>query len=283
MSGPILDWTETMEASPSSSAGTESVGFVRMRMTVAYDGSNFYGFARNEGVPTVGGALADALTRVLGHPVNLVCAGRTDRGVHARAQVVSFDADIERADPVRLVRAVNRMCAPDIAVSRARVESPSFDARRSCTGRVYRYRVLNSPVGNPLVAGLCWHVERPLDLAAMRTAADRLLGAHDFSSFCRRNPSHPDQSMVRTVRRAVWWLEGDIAVFEIEAGAFCHQMVRSLVALLVSVGLGRKKAADVGAVIAARDRNAAPSPAPPHGLVLWAALYEQPIEIPQFR
>ena len=86
--------------------------------------------------------------------------------------------------------------------------------------------------------------------------------------------------MVRTVRRAVWWLEGDIAVFEIEASAFCHQMVRSLVALLVSVGLGRHKPSDVGAMIAARDRAQAPSPAPPHGLVLWAALYDRNVEAP---
>ena len=246
-----------------------------MRMTVAYDGSEFYGFARNEGVPTVAGSLGDALASVLGHPVDIVCAGRTDRGVHARAQVVSFDADMERADPVRLVRAINRMCGPRISASRAGIESPDFDARRSCTGRVYRYRVLNSPVPNPLAAGLCWHVERSLDLRAMRTAADRLLGDHDFSSFCRRNPSKVDQSMVRTVRRAVWWLEGDVAVFEIEARSFCHQMVRSVVALLVSVGLGRHKPSDVGTVIAARDRSATPSPAPPHGLVLWAALYDR--------
>lgn len=243
-------------------------------MTVAYDGSQYHGFARNEGVPTVASALGEALGRVLGHPVDLVCAGRTDRGVHARAQVVSFDADMERADPVRLVRSVNRMCGPSIAVSRATVAEPDFDARHSCTGRVYRYRVLNSPIGDPLTASLCWHVERRLDLRAMRTAADRLLGDHDFSSFCRRNPSNPDQSMVRTVRRAVWWLEGDVAVFEIEASSFCHQMVRSLVALLVSVGLGRHKPSDVGTIIAARDRSATPSPAPPGGLVLWTAFYD---------
>ena len=257
------------------------MGVVRMRMTVAYDGSNYHGFARNEGVPTVAAAIADALAGVLGHPVDIVCAGRTDRGVHARAQVISFDADEERADPVRLARAVNRMCGPRISVSRASVAPPDFDARRSCTGRVYRYRLLNSVVGNPLAAGLCWHVEDRLDLGAMRTAADRLLGDHDFSSFCRRNPSHPDQSMVRTVRRAVWWLEGDMVVFEIEARSFCHQMVRSLVALLVSVGLGRHKPSDVGTIIAARDRSATPSPAPPHGLVLWAALYDRTAPAPK--
>ena len=252
-------------------------GLVRMRMTVAYDGSEFHGFALNRGVPTVAGALSGALASVLGHDVELVCAGRTDRGVHARGQVVSFDAAAERADPVRLVRSLNRMCGPRIAVADARAVSGAFDARRSCTGRVYRYRVLDSPVADPLAARFCWHVERPLDLSAMRGAADRLRGEHDFSSFCRRNRSQPDQSMVRTVRRAVWWREGAAAVFEIEARSFCHQMVRSLVALLVAVGAGRRSPDDVDAAIAARDRAAAPSPAPPQGLVLWSALYDHAV------
>ena len=248
---------------------------VRLRMTVAYDGTDFYGFARNEGVPTVAGVLGDAMESVLGHRVKLVCAGRTDRGVHARGQVVSFDASAERADPARLTRALNRMCGPRIAVSDARVVSGAFDARRSCTGRVYRYRVLNSLVADPLAARFSWHVVHPLELTAMRAAADCLLGDHDFGSFCRRNPSLPDQSMVRTVRRAVWWREGEVAVFEIEARSFCHQMVRSLVALLVAVGAGRRRAEDMPSVIAARDRADTPGPAPPQGLVLWSALYDR--------
>ena len=243
-------------------------------MTIAYDGSGFYGFAPNEGVPTVAGTLSDAIERILDHRVDLVCAGRTDRGVHARAQVVSFDADAARVDPPRLQRSLNRMCAPSIAVSQIGVESPDFDARHSCTGRVYRYRVHNKPVGDPLRAGLCWHVQPRLDLAAMRAGAEHLTGEHDFSSFCRRNPSRPDQSLVRTVRRAVWWLQDDLINFEIEARAFCHQMVRSVVALLVSVGLGRHRPDDVAPIIEARDRSVVPSPAPPHGLVLWAALYD---------
>ena len=243
-------------------------------MTVAYDGSNFHGFARNDPVPTVAGVLSDALEQILGHGVDLACAGRTDRGVHARAQVVSFDADAQRIDPVRLVRSLNRMCGPAMAASGAAIAAADFDARHSCTGRVYRYRVLNSPAPDPLAARLCWHVERRLDLEAMRDGADRLVGDHDFSSFCRRNRSKLNQSMVRTVRRAVWWREGDMAVFEIEARSFCHQMVRSLVALLVSVGKGGHKPSDMDAIIAARDRHATPSPAPPQGLVLWAALYD---------
>ncbi len=258
--------------------------FVRMRMTVAYDGSDFYGFARNRGVPTVQGALTEALERVLGHSVEVVCAGRTDRGVHARGQVVSFDVDSERCDPLGLVRSLNRMCRPSISVSNARVVSPDFDARRSCLGRVYRYRVLAAPVADPLLRRTCWHLRSELgselDLGAMREAASLLVGEHDFSSFCRRNPSQPERSMVRTVRRAVWWTEADLAVLEIEARSFCHQMVRSLVALLVAVGRGRRKVTDVPGVIAARHRSACPSPAPPQGLILWAALYAPTIKAP---
>ncbi|MCY4069494.1 MAG: tRNA pseudouridine(38-40) synthase TruA [Acidimicrobiaceae bacterium] len=243
-------------------------------MTLAYDGSQFHGFAQNEGVATVAGVLSEALSRVLGAEVDIVCAGRTDRGVHARAQVVSFDAPARRVDPPRLMRAVNRMCAPHIAVSQVSVVADDFNARHCCSGRVYRYRILNSATPDPLAAAQSWHVEHGLDLRAMRAAADLLVGDHDFSSFCRRNPSKPDQSMIRTVRRAVWWTEGDFAVFEIEARSFCHQMVRSLVALLVSVGSGRHEPKAVVELIAARDRGAVPSPAPPQGLVLWSALYD---------
>ena len=264
-------------------------------MTVAYDGSGFHGFARNEGVPTVAGSLEGALSTVLGHRVALTCAGRTDRGVHALGQVVSFDADAEAADMARLVRSVNRMCGPAIAVSHATVVDDGFDARFSCVGRVYRYRLLNAPVNNPLTAGVCWHVERELDIRSMRTASDRLLGTHDFSSFCRR--SQPERPLVRTVRRAEWqrqpadgpaawgsaaWGQaaggqaagGCLLTFEVEGRSFCHQMVRSLVGLLTAVGQGRIKAAEVGEIIAACDRNAAPSPAPAHGLVFWRALYD---------
>lgn len=248
-------------------------GRVRMAMTVAYNGAPFCGFARNQGVPTVAGALSDGLGRVLGHEVDLACAGRTDRGVHAAGQVVSFDAASERADPARLVRSVNRICGPDVAARNALVVADDFDARLSCLSRVYRYRILNSPVPDPLRAAMSWHLEHPLDLRAMRAASDRLLGARDFSSFCRRNRSRPDESLVRTVHRAEWQRQDDLLVFEIEARSFCHQMVRSLVGTLAAVGSGRLQAAAVDAILEARNRNAAPSPAPPQGLILQKARY----------
>ncbi len=258
---------------------------MRIRMSVAYNGVSFHGFARNEGVATVAGALGDALARVLGagdgNEVALTCAGRTDRGVHAAGQVVSFDAPLGRInadDPAaglaRLQRSLNRICGPDIAVRDVAVAPDDFDARFSCTGRIYRYRVLDSPVGDPLAAGFSWHTGAPLSIQAMRLGADRLLGTHDFASFCRR--ADPEQSLVRTVRRAEWWREGPFAVFEIEARSFCHQMVRSVVALLVAVGSGRRQAVSVGTALAARNRSSVPSPAPPHGLILWKALYNTP-------
>lgn len=244
-----------------------------MRMTIAYDGSDFYGFAYNEGVPTVSGSLEEALSKVLGCGITLSCAGRTDRGVHARRQLVSFDAPKDRVDVARLAKSINRMCGPRIMVSDVAVVDDTFHARFSCVERVYRYRILNAAVADPLSVPFSWHVEHPLNMNAIRVASDRLLGTHDFSSFCRRK--RPDQSLVRTVRKAMWRQEDDFFIFEIAARAFCHQMVRSIVALLVAVGLGRVKASDVGEIIAARDRSLVPSPAPAQGLILWDALYER--------
>lgn len=248
-------------------------GMKRIRMTIAYDGAPFHGFARNRGVATISGTLEAALSEILCHPIDLACAGRTDRGVHARGQVVSFDADETRADPARLARALNKMCGPAIAARDAALVGDDFDARLSCIGRAYRYRILNSEVPDPLLAPITWHVEQPLDLATMRNASDQLIGTHDFSSFCRRNQSRPHESFVRRINVARWRREGDSLRFDIEANAFCHQMVRSLVGTLVDMGRGRRRAADMGPILDALDRAAAASPAPPHGLVLWAARY----------
>lgn len=249
---------------------------VRVRMTVAYDGSRFHGFAPNQGVATVAGTLAAALTKVLRAPVELTCAGRTDRGVHAWGQVVTFDAPADRFDPRQLQRSVNRICGPEI-VARAAARAPDgFDARRSATARTYRYTVLNRPVPDPFLARTSWHVDQPLDLDLLRLGCDPLLGEHDFSAFCRRPRSGDahEVSLVRHVRRAAWVDLGDgVLRFEITANAFCHQMVRSLVGTLVDVGLCRKHAGELLGIIASRDRARASSLAPPQGLCLWAVEY----------
>jgi tRNA pseudouridine38-40 synthase len=243
-----------------------------LRLLVAYDGTGFHGFALQPGVATVGGALAAALERYLRHTVELTCAGRTDTGVHAWGQVVSFDARVD-ADPVALQRAVNRALRPAVVVREATVAGPGFDARRSATGRLYRYTVRNDPVADPFTASTAWHVPAPLDLAAMRLACDPLFGEHDFASFCRRPPV-PDASLVRVVRDARWVdLGGGMLRFEIEASSFCHQMVRSVVGTLVEVGLGKKKAGQMAGIIGCRNRAAAGQPAPAHGLCLWEVRY----------
>lgn len=250
-------------------------GLVRVRATVAYDGSAFHGMAANEGVTTVAGVLGDALRRILRHPVDLSVAGRTDKGVHAWGQVVSFDAPADGLDLDRLVHAVNAMCGPAV-VLRSAVEAPAdFDARFSAAARAYRYTVLNRPVPDPFLARTAWWVPSPLSLSALRLACDPLIGSHDFSSFCRRpKGAGPEVSMVRRVLDARWHDLGDgVLRFDISANAFCHQMVRSIAGLLVDAGLGRRTPGDVMAVLRARDRAGVTTVAPPHGLCLWHVTY----------
>lgn len=244
----------------------------RVKLLLAYDGTGYHGFAMQPGVPTVGGALAGALERYLRHTVELTCAGRTDSGVHAWGQVVTFDARAD-VDPAGLLRAVNRALRPSIVVRQAELVDFGFDARRSATGRIYRYTIRNDPVADPFTARTAWHVPGPLDLSAMRLACDALYGEHDFSSFCRRQPDR-EASLVRVVRDARWTdLGGGMLCFQIEASSFCHQMVRSVVGTLVEVGLGKRKAGQMTGVVASRSRERAGQLAPARGLCLWEVLY----------
>jgi tRNA pseudouridine38-40 synthase len=251
---------------------------VRVRMTLAYDGSHFRGFAANRDVHTVGGTLTDALERVLRAPITLTCAGRTDAGVHAEGQVVSFDAPAAGLDVADLARAVTKLCGPAIAVRSAEVVGDDFDARRSARARVYRYTVLNARVPDPFLAATSWHVETPLDLTLLRLSCDPIVGEHDFSSFCRA-PKRPvgegPASLVRRVHRAEWRDLGHDGLlrFEVEATAFCHQMVRSLVGTMVEVGLGRRRPSDLADILRAGDRHAAGQLAPPQGLCLHLVRY----------
>ena len=255
----------------------------RFRMTVAYDGTDFHGFAEHKGTRTVMGELRATMERVVRQPVDLVGAGRTDAGVHGWGQVVSGDLPdtVDRDGLIDLQHRVNRMLVPEIAVRDAEfTDDPEFNARYSATYRHYRYHVVNSPEPHPLLARTAWHVPQPLQLWAMQLACDPLIGEHDFASFCRRpkvSEGKPPASLVRRVISADWKaVPGDVPGllrFEIRATAFCHQMVRSIVGTMVDVGHGKLHAGDMRAILTQRDRTASGQVAPPQGLVLWEVGY----------
>ena len=266
----------------------------RWKLVLAYDGAAFRGFAVQPEVPTVAGALRQALERTtrLPEPPFITCAGRTDAGVHARGQVVHVDLPPVPYDGPGLVHALNRQLAPHVVVLAAEEVGPEFDARRSAKARTYRYLVWNAPQPDPLLAPIAWHVRDPLDLRAMQGAADALLGSHDFRSFCRRPPgTDASEPIVRRVTGIRWvvddgpeaadadvnWAEdtagGRLLRFEITATSFCHQMVRSLVASLVDVGLGKGNAATLVARLRAATRTSQPEPAPAPGLCLVGVDY----------
>jgi len=250
------------------------------RLTVAYDGTDFRGFAESDGVRTVMGDLRTAIERVVRAPVELTGAGRTDAGVHGWGQVVSGELPAG-TDLGRLQRSVNGLCAPAISVRDVAWTEPGFSARFSATGRTYHYDVWNDASPHPFLARTTWHVAQPLDVAAMNGGASALLGEHDFASFCRRPKPAPGMappSLVRRLQVARWnvvedrW-DGRLLRFEITASSFCHQMVRSIVGTLVDVGVGRRTVESMPGILAALDRNAAGRVAPPTGLVLWSVDY----------
>jgi tRNA pseudouridine38-40 synthase len=250
-----------------------------VRLTVAYDGTDFHGFAINGEQRTVMGVLAAAVERIVRRPVELTGAGRTDAGVHAWGQVVTGmipdDTDLRR-----LQHSINGLCRPDVSVRSIDWAAADFSARYSATSRRYRYDIWNRPDPNPLIARSVWHVHQPLDIEPMNSGAEALIGDHDFSSFCRRPqpiPGLADASLVRRLTLAEWskvdtqW--GPLVRFEIAATSFCHQMVRSIVGTLVDVGLGRRDASSIAEILSGKDRSLAGAVAPPYGLVLWDVDY----------
>ena len=233
------------------------------RLTLAYLGTGFHGYARQPRVRTVQGDLETAIGRHLGSFETTV-AGRTDKGVHAAGQVVGLSTDEEVA-VLSLQTSLNKQLGPEIAVLTFDAVDTGFNARFDATERAYEYRILNREAPDPFLAATTWHVPEPLDVAAMNEAAAGFVGEHDFSSLCRRAEG---RSLVRDVRSAVWRPHGELLMYAVAASSFCHQMVRSMVALCVDVGRGRVEADTVPAILAARDRHAARGVAPPHGLTL---------------
>ncbi len=242
-----------------------------MRAAVEYDGSRFCGFQWQPSVRTVAATIEAELARMLDEPVKLTGAGRTDTGVHASGQVVSFTT--ARSFPFqRLAIALNSSLPADISVRDVAVVPDGFSARFSARERTYVYAILNRPDRSALLAERAYHVYRPLDLARMREAAALLVGEHDFRSFCA---SVPDNGItVRTVRMLEIERRDAIVRVRIAADGFLHRMVRTIVGTLVECGSGRRDPRAVRSMLDARSRAAAGLTAPPHGLYLAGVRYE---------
>ncbi len=252
-------------------------GEERYRMTVSYDGAPFHGFAKNPGVDTVEGLLAQTINKVLGKIPLLTCAGRTDAGVHAKAQVVSFDA--VPFDTKKILKSLNKLCSPHVVVTSIEKTSDNFSARFSAKSRTYRYQVLNQENPDPFLARYSWHVRAPISIEKMNAAGQKLIGEHDFSSFCRKRiieigGNQVVASLMREVQSLRWEeADGNLLELWITANAFCHQMVRSITGTLVDIGTGKISQSSILGILEAHDRNSAGQVAPPHGLTLWKVTY----------
>ena len=246
---------------------------MHFRMVVEYDGTDYAGWQIQPEARTVQGTLETALLELLGHPVRVAAAGRTDAGVHAIAQVVAFHTDRALA-PETVCRALNALTPRDLSVRAVDCVPDSFDPRRSASARVYIYRIWNRATPSPFWRRWAWHVRQPLSLEQMSAAAEHLLGVHDFTSF--RAAGCDAEHAVRRVDRSVFRRDGDLISYRIEATAFLRHMVRNVVGTLVEVGRGRRTADAVRVLLEARDRTLAAATAPAHGLCLTEVRYEGP-------
>lgn len=249
---------------------------MRYRATLAYDGSAYWGFQRQAGdAPTIQKTVEDAIKSMTGQTVVVVGAGRTDTGVHATGQVISFDIEGWSHDPNKLVKALNAVLPPDIRLRDAR-EAPGFHPRFDAASRRYRYTILRADVPNPLLNGRVWTIERQLAFDPMQVAAQMLVGTHDFATFGQ--PPQGDNT-VRDVFISEWatridpW--GELFEYVVEATAFLHHQVRRMVGMMAEVGQGRLSLGEFEARFRAADLRQAKRAAPPQGLILEAVRYRE--------
>jgi len=272
---------------------------MRVRAVIAYDGTDYGGFQRQANAPTVQAALEVALAQVTQERITILAAGRTDAGVHAAGQVIAFDTAWQHGLD-DLHRALNAVLPAAIAVQEVEEAAPGFHPRYDACSRRYRYALYNAPVRWPLARRYSLHVAASLDVAAMKEAAQALVGEHDFATFGRppQGGHQPERagggrvsleepvldgsqpsavcSRRRTVRRvltAEWGGGPPWLTFDIEANAFLYRMVRSIVGTLLQVGRGKMSVGEFVAVLASCDRSRAGPTAPPHGLCLMNVRY----------
>jgi tRNA pseudouridine38-40 synthase len=243
----------------------------RFKLTLSYDGTAYRGFQVQPNGPTVQSVTEAALSRILQEPVKLRAAGRTDAGVHAREQVADF-ADTGLRPPETIVRGGNAMLPPDIRIVAAEEVPLTFDARRHAKEKEYRYFLFLHPVASPFLSRYAWHIEKPLDLGAVRDGLAHAVGEHDFASF--RGQGCTARTTVRTVFRAeVGEAYPALHYIGISGGGFLRHMVRNIVGTLVDVGKGKYPPGRVRELLSLRDRSEAGPTAPANGLFLWTVRY----------
>ena len=271
-------------AAPSSSSPSSakhrriSSHISRIALGLEYDGSRFLGWQTQPGGGAIQDVLEKALAAIAGEPIAVTGAGRTDRGVHASAQVAHFDTAAVRPETA-WVRGVNAFLPESIAVLWARPVDAEFHARFSAVARTYRYRLINRPVRPAVAARHAGWYHAPLDVAAMRNAARVLVGEHDFSAF--RAAECQAKTPMRTVYSVDIEQRADEIHFVIRANAFLHHMVRNIVGSLVYIGAGRQPVAWMREVLASRDRNKAAPTFAPEGLYLERIEYDAKWGLPQ--
>lgn len=240
-----------------------------LKLTVAYDGTDFAGWQIQPGVGTVQGTLASAIGRITGEKVLPQGSGRTDAGVHALAQVATFQTD-SVIPAANFVIALNDLLPASIRVLSVQEVPADFHPRKSAQAKTYRYRIYRNAICPPLLARYVWHYPYPLDDNALRQAAPLVEGEHDFTSFAAADPERGREgiSNVRRIFSSRWMRESCELIYEVRGNGFLHHMVRNLVGTFVLVGKGTLKPADVTRILEAKDRSAAGATAPASGLYL---------------
>ena len=241
-----------------------------IKLILEYDGTHYYGWQIQPEVPTIQGELQCALVKIFRQQITVMGAARTDRGVHAKAQVVNFRTP-HFLPCLQLVRALNSVLPPDIRVKKAERVDDQFHARYSAHYKIYKYFIYNRSSLSPWLRRFSWWIIFPLNCEWMRNAASHLIGKHDFSSF--RNEGSLSSSTVRCVDRIRITKKGYLINISIKADGFLYKMARNIAGILVEVGRGKFSPAGVDNALLARDRRRAGPTAPPQGLFLWRVGY----------
>ncbi|HHF98528.1 MAG TPA: tRNA pseudouridine(38-40) synthase TruA [Candidatus Aerophobetes bacterium] len=241
-----------------------------IKLVLEYEGTAYYGWQIQPDVPTVQGKVEEALLKIFKRKIKVVSAARTDRGVHAKGQVVNFKIPCSFS-PFSMVQALNSILPSDIRVRKAEEVSDNFHARYSACYKVYRYFIYNHFLLSPWLRRFSWWVRVPLNCDLMREAASYLLGRHDFSSF--QNSGSPSENPIKFMEKIEISKKGFLISIQVKADSFLYKMVRNITGTLVEVGRGKISPEKMRVILEARDRRKAGPTAPPQGLFLWKVGY----------